>query len=130
MPERASCGLGSVKSNIGHAETAAGIAGVIKTVLALRHRRLYRTLHADALNPMLALEGSPFFVLQDGETWEAPVVDGVMLPRRAGVSSFGAGGSNAHVVIEEYAGRAAPPASVAAPVLVVLSAKSEDRLAE
>ena len=129
-PSSAHCGLGSVKSNIGHAETAAGIAGVIKTVLSLRHGRLYPTLHCDDINPMIELERSPFYILQKGREWPHPVVDGEVLPRRAGVSSFGAGGSNAHVVIEEYV--APPPAAARAPSpsLIPLSAQNAARLDE
>lgn len=128
IPDTAYCGLGSVKSNIGHAETAAGIAGIIKTVLSIRHQRLYRSLHCDTINPMIELEHSPFFILQQGRSWQRSVIDGKEQPRRAGVSSFGAGGSNAHVVIEEYIGRPLPPVQRSAPSLILLSAKNEDRL--
>ncbi|MEX2631038.1 MAG: amino acid adenylation domain-containing protein [Tistlia sp.] len=128
-PVRAYCGLGSVKSNIGHAETAAGIAGVVKTVLALRNRRLYPTLHCAELNPMIELEGSPFFILQEGREWPRPLVEGEAQPRRAGVSSFGAGGSNAHVVIEEYLAAPVPPPPPA-PALILLAARNRARLDE
>jgi polyketide synthase PksN len=130
MPESAYCGLGSVKSNIGHAETAAGIAGVIKAVLAIRNKRLYQSLHSERINPMIELEQSPFYILQEPRPWQRPVIDGEEQARRAGVSSFGAGGSNAHVLIEEYVEARLPPVQRAAPVLVLLSAKNEARLAE
>ncbi|MFA6174051.1 MAG: beta-ketoacyl synthase N-terminal-like domain-containing protein, partial [Kiritimatiellales bacterium] len=130
MPDAAYCGLGSVKSNIGHAETAAGIAGVIKAVLALRHQRLYRSLHCDAINPMIELDQSPFFILQQGQPWQRSVIDGKEQPRRAGVSSFGAGGSNAHVVIEEYIEQPLPPVQRLAPALILLSAKNEAPLGD
>ncbi|MCK9395482.1 MAG: SDR family NAD(P)-dependent oxidoreductase [Methylobacter sp.] len=130
MPNAAYCGLGSVKSNIGHAETAAGIAGVIKAVLALRNKRLYRSLHCDAINPMIELEQSPFFILQQGRPWQRSVIDGKEQPRRAGVSSFGAGGSNAHVVIEEYSEKPLPPVQRSASALILLSAKNEARLVD
>jgi amino acid adenylation domain-containing protein len=131
MPDRPYCGLGSVKSNIGHAETAAGIAGVIKSVLSLRHRYLYPTLHCSDLNPLIDLGHSPFYILQEGAPWQRLRIDGVEQPRRAGISSFGAGGSNAHVVIEEYLGPQAEPAPDAmAPVLILLSAKTRSRLAD
>ncbi|MEE7625164.1 amino acid adenylation domain-containing protein [Methylobacter sp. Wu8] len=130
MPDTAYCGLGSVKSNIGHAETAAGIAGVIKAVLALRNKRLYRSLHCEAVNPMIELEQSPFFILQQGRPWQRSVIDGNEQPRRAGVSSFGAGGSNAHVVIEEYSEKPLPPVQRSAPALILLSAKNEARLGD
>ncbi|HEY0833187.1 MAG TPA: SDR family NAD(P)-dependent oxidoreductase, partial [Azospirillum sp.] len=128
MPDSPYCGLGSVKSNIGHAETAAGIAGVIRATLAIRQGRRYRTLHCDDVNPMIELEGSPFFIQRHDERWERPVIDGVEQPRRAGVSSFGAGGSNAHVVIEEYVAAPLPPVRRPAPALVVLSARTAERL--
>jgi len=130
MPDTAYCGLGSVKSNIGHAETAAGIAGVIKAVLALRHKQLYPSLHCDVINPMIELEQSPFFILQQGRSWQRAVIDGDEQPRRAGVSSFGAGGSNAHAVIEEYIEKPLPPVQRSAPSLILLSAKNEARLGD
>ncbi len=99
----AHCGLGSVKTNIGHLDCAAGVAGLIKTVLALEKGMIPPSLNFDVPNPQLGLEGSPFYVNTELRPWES---DG---PRRAGVSSFGIGGTNAHVVLEE-APRAAPPA--------------------
>ncbi|MDW6057207.1 beta-ketoacyl synthase N-terminal-like domain-containing protein [Streptomyces sp. FXJ1.4098] len=96
------CGIGSVKTNIGHLEAAAGIAGLLKVVLALRHRTLPASLHFHEPNPYLELSGSPFEIVDSTRSWPAPVAaDGTALPRRAGVSSFGFGGANAHVVIEE-----------------------------
>ncbi|HET7232356.1 MAG TPA: beta-ketoacyl synthase N-terminal-like domain-containing protein [Longimicrobium sp.] len=96
-PREGFCAVGSVKASIGHLDTAAGIAGLIKTVLAMEHRQIPPTLHFQAPNPRIAFGGSPFFVAA-GETaaWET---DGA--PRRAGVSSFGIGGTNAHVVLQE-----------------------------
>ncbi|MFG3421025.1 SDR family NAD(P)-dependent oxidoreductase [Micromonospora sp. NPDC048063] len=85
------CGIGSVKSNIGHANAAAGIASFIKTVLALHHRTLPASLHADPINDQLGLDGSPFAVVTRTRPWDAPPY--------AGVSSFGIGGTNAHVVL-------------------------------
>ncbi len=91
-----SCCLGSVKGNIGHLDAAAGVAGLMRAVLALRHRRLPATAHFERPNPELRLEDSPFFVSSVTGPWpEGPH------PRRAGVSSFGIGGTNAHVVVEE-----------------------------
>ena len=97
------CGLGSVKTNIGHLELSAGVAGVIKVLLQIKHRTLVKSLHCEQLNPYINLEGSPFYVVQETQAWE-PLEDkqGNLLPRRAGVSSFGFGGVNAHVVLEEY----------------------------
>ncbi|MEX3547625.1 MAG: amino acid adenylation domain-containing protein [Burkholderia sp.] len=129
-----SCALGSVKTNIGHLELAAGVAGVIKVVLQMRHRTLARSLHAEEPNPYIRLEGSPFHLLGDTRPWPVPRdAAGRALPRRAGVSSFGFGGVNAHVLLEEYVGAsAASPASEAggAPHLFVLSARQPARLIE
>jgi amino acid adenylation domain-containing protein len=110
--------LGAVKTNIGHVDTAAGVAGFIKTVLALEHRTLPPTLHFETPNPETCLEQSPFAVHNALQPWDT---DGG--PRRAGISSFGMGGTNAHVVLEEAPALTPSPASDAAQLLV-LSAKS------
>ena len=89
------CFVGSVKSNIGHLESAAGMAGLIKTILCLKHRAIPATLHYTSPNPELHLDQGPFVVRSEYGPWEW---DGI---RRAGVSSFGVGGTNAHVVLEE-----------------------------
>lgn len=99
-----SCAIGSVKGNIGHANCAAGITGLIKTVLCLHHRKLVPTANYQTLNPKLVdlvdTEDSPLTVQQTYSDWT--VVDPqAQLPRRAGVSSFGIGGTNAHVILEE-----------------------------
>ncbi|CAN93348.1 polyketide synthase [Sorangium cellulosum So ce56] len=127
------CAIGSVKSNIGHGESAAGIAGVTKVLLQLEHRQLAPSLHARTLNPHIDFDRTPFRVQQELAAWPRPRlrIDGVEreVPRLAGVSAFGAGGSNAHVIIEEYVARGeapAPPAEL--PVVIVLSAKSEAQL--
>ncbi len=100
--ERGFCAIGSVKSNIGHLEAAAGIAGLTKVVLQMRHRTLAPSLHAATLNEFIDFATTPFQVQRELAPWQRPVRNGVELPRRAGLSSFGAGGSNAHVVLEEY----------------------------
>ncbi|TSC31293.1 SDR family NAD(P)-dependent oxidoreductase [Corallococcus sp. Z5C101001] len=123
-PSRPHCALGSVKTNIGHLETAAGIAGVLKVALALRHRTLPASLHFQQPNPQLRLEGGPFYVNATTRPWPAPLDDaGVEGLRRAGVSSFGFGGTNAHVVLEEYRAAPRPPRTATRPQLVVLSAR-------
>ncbi|MCP2251335.1 Acyl transferase domain-containing protein [Prauserella aidingensis] len=119
-------GLGSVKSNIGHLEGAAGIAALTKAVLQLRNRTLAPSLHSAEPNPEIDFSRSPFAVPQRPTAWPAPPTGG---PRRAGVSSFGAGGTNAHVVVEEYPDERVAPES-GAPELVVLSAHTEERLRE
>ncbi|MEU8891947.1 amino acid adenylation domain-containing protein [Streptomyces sp. NPDC048442] len=122
-----SCALGSVKSQIGHLEGAAGIAGLTKVLLQLRHRRFAPSLHAERLNPNIDWARSPFTVQRESATWPAPPGGG---PRRAGISSFGAGGAGAHVVLEEFVPGEAPAAEAAGPRLVVLSAHDEQRLTE
>jgi len=90
------CAIGSLKSNIGHLGAAAGVAGLIKTVLALKHQQLPPSLHFERPNPDIDFSISPFYVNSRLGEWRA---NGH--PRRAGVSSFGVGGTNAHVIVEE-----------------------------
>ncbi|MFF8597100.1 SDR family NAD(P)-dependent oxidoreductase [Streptomyces sp. NPDC015220] len=117
--------IGSVKSNIGHAESASGIAGLTKILLQLRHGELVPSLHAEELNPHIDFTSTPFRVQQELAPW--PSTAGV--PRRAGLSSFGAGGTNAHLVIEEYPEPSRRPEEDA-PGLIVLSAADAERLTE
>ena len=91
------CGIGSVKTNIGHLDAAAGVAGLIKTVLALENKQLPPSLNFENENPRIDFANSPFFVNAELSEWKTQ--NGT--PRRAGVSSFGIGGTNAHVVVEE-----------------------------
>jgi len=118
------CALGSVKTNLGHLDTAAGITGLIKTVLALEHAEIPPTLHFETPNPQIDFARGPFHVNAALVPWPA---DGG--PRRAGVSSFGIGGTNVHVVLEE-----APPAEPAAAArpcqLLALSARTPAALEE
>lgn len=93
------CALGSLKTNVGHLDTAAGVASLIKTVLALQQRQIPPSLHFTRPNPKLNLEHSPFYVNARLREWPAPADQ----PRRAGVSSFGIGGTNAHVIVEAAA---------------------------
>jgi amino acid adenylation domain-containing protein/FkbM family methyltransferase len=111
------CALGSVKSNLGHTDAAAGIAGLLKTVLALKHGEIPPSLHFESPNPAIDFAGSPFYVVAGLSDWKT---DG---PRRAGVSSFGIGGTNAHAVLEEApAGPAAVPGQRPAQLLVLSAA--------
>jgi len=128
--ERPHIGLSCVKSNMGHLETAAGIASVLKVLLAMKHKQIPATLHFEEINPYIKLNGSPFYVVDKLTEWEAPVGDdGSALSRRAGVSAFGFGGANAHIVLEEYVPPKRPsPPRTDAPELIVLSAKNEARL--
>ncbi len=124
------CGLSSVKTNIGHLETAAGIAGMLKALLAIEHKQIPANIHFEELNPYINLKGSPFYIADKLTPWPAPIgEDGLPAPRRAGVSSFGFGGANAHIVLEEYIPPQRQSAATAdGPQLIVLSAKNEDRL--
>ena len=120
---RGYCAIGSVKANIGHLDTAAGVAGLIKTILALRHKQLPPTAHFQRANPDIHFEATPFYVNDRLREWKRPED----APRRAGVSSFGFGGTNAHVVVEE-----APFVEASGPSrswqLLTLSAESLDVL--
>lgn len=110
------CAIGSVKTNIGHLDAAAGVAGLIKTALALKHGKIPPSLHFTTPNPTLELASSPFFVNTALRDWNES-------PRRAGVSSFGVGGTNAHVVLED-APAPTSQTSTSGPQLLVLSARS------
>lgn len=99
---RGFCMIGSVKSNIGHCESAAGIAGLTKILLQMKHQQIVPSLHSKVLNPNIDFEKTPFVVNQSLKNWEQPVVNGEQVPRMAGISSFGAGGANAHLIVEEY----------------------------
>ncbi|MEH2238965.1 MAG: aminotransferase class III-fold pyridoxal phosphate-dependent enzyme [Nostoc sp.] len=90
------CAIASVKTNIGHLDAAAGVAGLIKTVLALKHQQIPPSLHFEQPNPQIDFANSPFYVNHKLSEWKS---NGS--PRRAGVSSFGIGGTNAHVILEE-----------------------------
>src|SRR5207302_7745931 len=94
--KRSFCAIGSVKTNIGHLDAAAGVASLIKTILAMKHRQLPPSLHYEQPNPQIDFESSPFFVNAKLSEWRS---EGS--PRRAGVSALGIGGTNAHVVLEE-----------------------------
>ncbi|GAB6125992.1 SDR family NAD(P)-dependent oxidoreductase [Humidesulfovibrio idahonensis] len=119
------CALGSVKSNIGHCESAAGAVGLAKVLLQLAHGVIAPSLHCSETNPHIDFAASPFFVPGQPTPWPRPESG----PRLAGVSSFGAGGAGAHVLVREFAqqtaeGRNTPPAEV----LLVLSARTPERL--
>lgn len=116
------CAIGSLKTNIGHLDAAAGVAGLIKTVLALKHEMLPPSLHFEQPNPKIDFAHGPFQVTQKLTPWPSR-----HLPRRAGVSSFGIGGTNAHVVLEEAP--AVEPSGKSRPQhLLVLSAKTSSAL--
>ncbi|MGD2090341.1 MAG: AMP-binding protein [Candidatus Aminicenantes bacterium] len=125
------CGIGSLKTNVGHLDSAAGAAAFIKVVLALNHRLIPANLHFTAPNPQLGLEDSPFYVVSGLTEWKRP---GNGFPLRAAVSSLGIGGTNAHVVLEETPFGATSthgqgtPATTREYQLLLLSAKTRTAL--
>ncbi|HEV2862457.1 MAG TPA: SDR family NAD(P)-dependent oxidoreductase [Pyrinomonadaceae bacterium] len=119
---RGSCAIGSLKTNIGHLDAAAGVAGLIKTVLALKHRELPPSLHFTRPNPNIDFARTPFHVNTALAPWDS---NGT--PRRAGVSSFGIGGTNAHVILEE-APTPEPSGASRSHQLLTLSAKTATAL--
>ncbi|NJM14112.1 MAG: polyketide synthase, partial [Bacteroidales bacterium] len=128
-----SCSIGSVKTNIGHLEAAAGIVGVHKVLLQMKHRKLVPSLHSAELNAFIDFESSPFYVEQAVEDWMPKVVDGVEFPLRAGISSFGAGGANAHVIVEQYRAPLQQQKTKSTNLnnqIFPLSARTEDQLRE
>lgn len=113
------CAIGSAKSNMGHLTHAAGVAGVIKTVLAMQHRQIPPSLFFEKPNPSIDFEKSPFFVNTKLSNWNANET-----PRRAGVSSFGMGGTNVHIVLEESVQEQEQSPALHKDQLIVLSAKN------
>ena len=117
------CAIGSLKTNIGHLDTAAGVAGLIKTTLALEHRQIPPSLHFHTPNPLIDFENSPVYVNTKLVDWNA---NGA--PRHAGVTSLGIGGTNAHVVLEEAPATTKRSATSKPYQLLVLSAKTDTAL--
>ncbi|HEX6290021.1 MAG TPA: amino acid adenylation domain-containing protein [Herpetosiphonaceae bacterium] len=116
------CAIGSVKTNVGHLDSAAGVTGLIKAILALKHRQIPPSLNCAQPNPAIDFPSTPFYVNTELRAWEADDA-----PRRAGVSSFGVGGTNAHVILEE-----APPIEPSDPArpwqVLVISARTATAL--
>src|SRR4029079_9303807 len=98
MPQSPYCAIGSVKTNIGHLESAAGGAGLIKVLLCIKHQALAGNQHLQTPNAYLQLTGTPFYLQRETSPWTT----GTDRPRIAGISSFGFGGANAHIIIEEF----------------------------
>jgi acyl transferase domain-containing protein/acyl carrier protein/SAM-dependent methyltransferase len=119
----APCAIGSIKTNIGHAGSAAGVAGLLKVLLALRHRAIPASLNFERVNPLVGLDGSPFTVNTRAIDWPADAA----MPRRGAVSSFGFSGTNAHLVVEEAPARSRRSLTKSAH-LVALSARTPDQL--
>ncbi|WP_262985838.1 polyketide synthase [Nostoc sp. 'Peltigera membranacea cyanobiont' 232] len=125
-PKNGFCAIGSVKTNVGHLDEAAGIAGLIKTVLALKHQYIPPSLHFKQPNPNIDFANSPFYVNTELSEWKT---NG--MPRRAGVSSFGIGGTNCHVVLEETPEQVKIDESIDRPLhILTLSAKTDQALEE
>lgn len=118
------CGIGSVKTNIGHLEAGAGMPSIIKVLLSMKHKTLAGNVHLETPNKYLRLDGSPFYLQEKTKDWSTD--NGKH--RIAGVSSFGFGGANAHVIIEEYISKEKRPYISNAPAIIILSAKNEERL--
>jgi len=120
-----SCWLGSLKTNIGHLEAAAGIASLIKVVLSLQHRKIPPHLHLKQLNPYISLEDTTFSIPTEGQPWSSSST------RLAGISSFGFGGTNCHMILEEAPVQMPGTSDKQRPLhLVTISAKSEKALRE
>ncbi len=121
------CGLGSIKSNMGHLEAASGIVGVLKVLLSMEHRQLPPTINYTRLNPKIELQNSPFYIQDSLSPW---TLDDSDRPLRAGVSSFGIGGTNAHLILESYEYQRSKDQGHVheGPYLFVLSAKEDSVL--
>lgn len=117
------CAIGSLKTNIGHLDAAAGVAGLIKTALALKHQQIPPSLNFQSVNPQIDFERSPFYVNTQLSDWKLNAS-----PRRAGVSSFGMGGTNAHLVLEEAPKLAFQSSEIPSHHLLLLSAKTPTAL--
>lgn len=132
------CAIGSSKSNIGHLEAAAGIAGLAKVLLQFKYRELFPSLHVEKLNPYIPFKDTPFYVVDSLRQWKQPEItinrETAVYPRRAGLSSFGASGSNAFLIIEEYIPTDTKQNPIIineiTPVIIPISAQNKDRLIE
>ncbi|MBN8720476.1 MAG: alpha/beta fold hydrolase [Sediminibacterium magnilacihabitans] len=126
------CSIGSVKSNIGHLESAAGFAGIAKVLMQMKHRQIAPSLHASTLNPNLDFTNTPFFVQQELDAWKNPILkqngNQKVIPLRAGVSSFGAGGANGFVLLEEFTETRLSSGSREDGFIIPLSARNKERL--
>src|SRR5581483_7720099 len=121
------CALSSVKSNIGHTLSAAGVASVHKVLLEMQHQSLVPSLNFKTPNEHFDFDDSPFFVNTELRPWQSSGAFGL---RRAAISSFGYSGTNAHLVLEEHVQPARQAPASSGPVAVLLSAKDEERLKE
>ena len=126
------CAIGSIKSNIGHLESAAAVAGAIKIVLQMKHGLFVPSLNASNPNSLIPFDQTPFYVQCTAGEWKRPTLmeNGrqITYPRRAGLSSFGAGGVNTHFVLEEYRSHTMHTEQEQGPHIIVISAQDDQRL--
>lgn len=122
------CCIGSIKANIGHAESAAGIASLTKVLLQMKYHQMVPSILADPLNENIDFESTPFYVEKKLVPWNSPKTETGEVPRRACISSFGAGGTNAHLIIEEYPQEQSEGKAGRQEQLFTLSAAGEEQL--
>lgn len=127
------CAIGSVKTNVGHLESAAGVVSIIKVLLQMKYKQLVPSLHSEVLNPNIDFESTPFYVQRSLSEWKAPEIieNGTVRKgkRCAGISSFGAGGTNVHVILEEYDNQIEKEGEQELePYIFAISAKNKERL--
>ncbi|WP_338805169.1 beta-ketoacyl synthase N-terminal-like domain-containing protein [Xenorhabdus griffiniae] len=124
------CLMGSGKPNFGHCEAAAGVGSVIKVLLQMQHKAIAPTLYGERLNSDIIFEQTPFCVNSTLMEWKQPHREGVNMPRIAGISCFGAGGTNAHLILEESKQSKRPEIEINLPCAILLSAKTVNALQE
>ncbi|MCD4503427.1 SDR family NAD(P)-dependent oxidoreductase [Chromobacterium piscinae] len=122
------CAIGAVKTNIGHLESAAGVAGLIKILLAFKHKLLPSMLNFNKLNPYIELQGSPFYIVEKNTEWHNLNNAGNEIPLRAGLSSFGMGGVNAHAVFEDKPLERKPIKNKIEKTAILISAQTDGQL--
>ncbi|PXV95612.1 phosphopantetheine binding protein [Lachnotalea glycerini] len=129
------CAIGSVKSNIGHLESAAGIAAITKIILQMQHKQLVPSIHCEVLNQNISFKSTPFYVQKSLSDWKQPIVTRqgktVEFPRIAAISAFGAGGSNAHMIVKEYSEKNKEKEILNnSQQVILLSARNQNKLKE
>lgn len=123
------CAVGSLKANIGHLEAAAGVVAITKVLYQMQHKMLVPSIHSEQMNPKINLDSTALYLSYNLKKWETGMIDGKETKRRAGVSSFGAGGTNVHVILEEYVSEESKKGSdTGKKQLIVLSANTKASL--
>jgi polyketide synthase PksN len=134
LPKESYCGIGSLRPNTGHLQSASGIIGLIKILLSMQHEKLPITLHPGQTHARDQLKESPFYIVTETRTWEClHGEDNRLLPRRAGINSFAPGGTNVHMVVEEWSTTPSSPGPGEprpghTPQVILLSARNQERL--